>query len=122
MGKYKLICMSFDGDYQTETPPRYDGRAAFDTIPETWEFSNDMGSRWFFYPFHFVVTASGRTIADPPWGLEFYKGKRVKTVAREFAELAAQEEMRGADPDAFVLALQDLHWEETERAKGEAGK
>jgi len=45
---YKIICMSFDGDYQTEKPE-------FDTIEEAWEYSNDLGSKWYFYPFHFVT-------------------------------------------------------------------
>lgn len=36
--------MSFDGDYVTE--------GEFQSSNEAWNRSNDMGSRWFFYPFH----------------------------------------------------------------------
>ena len=71
---YKLICMSFDGDYVTE--------GEFKTIDDAWKRSEVMGSRWFFYPFHFVLTSSGKTIADSPYGIEFLKGKRLSSVIR----------------------------------------
>jgi len=65
--------MSFDGDYQRE-------RLKFDTIGEAWEYSNDLGSKWFFYPFHFVV--KGETIKDAPAMLDYMKNKRIKTVQK----------------------------------------
>ena len=56
---FKLLVMSFDGATQLENPD-------FKTVDDAWEHSNNLGSRWFFYPFHFVVTASGKTIKDTP--------------------------------------------------------
>lgn len=76
---YNLICMSFDGDYVTE-------KRGFDTVSNAWNHASDMGSRWFFYPFCFVTSASGKTIVDVPEGLEDMKHKRVKTIQAMFAE------------------------------------
>ena len=55
-----------------------------ETKLEVWEKVADMGSRWIFYPIPFVAT--DKTIVDAPQGLEFLKGKRIKTVAKFFAE------------------------------------
>lgn len=93
---YKLICMAFDGEYVTE--------GEFKTIDEAWERSEDMGSRWFFYPFHFVLTSSGKTIADSPYGIEFLKGKRLSSVIRLFAE-TSKAVSPSCDVDSFVLEL-----------------
>ncbi|MFA6309576.1 MAG: hypothetical protein WC677_07585 [Clostridia bacterium] len=63
---YKLICMSFDGEYKTE-----DNRGkGFKTVDEAWEWSDDMGSKWFFYPFQFVVSVSGKTVVEAGWMLK----------------------------------------------------
>ncbi len=96
--KVNLICMSFDGEYVTE------GRD-FASISEAWERSNDMGSRWFFYPFHFVTTASGKTIKDTPEMLQHLNGLRVKSVARHFAQVAKQPEAQNMDCEAFAFML-----------------
>lgn len=101
---YKLICMAFDGDYITEGNVFSDDRA-FETIADAWERSSDMGSRWFFYPFHFVVTESGLTIADAPDGLEIFNGRRVKTVAKIFKATATIPELVGADCEEFGLVV-----------------
>lgn len=95
---YKLLCMSFDGDSQLE-------RETFDNIQDVWEYANDMGSRWFFYPFRFAVTASGNTVADSPDGLEQFNGKRVKTVQRIFKTTSELTETQGVDCDIFSLYL-----------------
>ena len=54
---YQLICMAFDGDYVTE-------RLEFKSIDDAWEYSNNLGSKWFFFPFHFVI--KNLTIKDSP--------------------------------------------------------
>ena len=100
--KYKLICMSFDGDYKTETPYHED---AFTDIESAWEHSGDMGSRWYFYPFHFVVTESGTTIVGPPDDLRRFKGMRVRTVAREFNRFAAMPEAQNMGPEEFSCLI-----------------
>ena len=96
--KYKLICMSFDGEYQTE-------RAEFDTIEAAWEYSNDLGSKWFFYPFHFVVSQSAKTVKDCPYPLDAFIGSRVKTVATIFNANSTRDDMQNADPEYFAFNL-----------------
>lgn len=94
MKHYQIICMSFDGDYQRERPE-------FETIDDAWEYSNDLGSKWFFYPFHFVV--SGNTIADAPEPMEKLKRKQIKTVKKLFQQLSEEPEMQGVEADEFVF-------------------
>ena len=93
----KLICMSFDGDYQTE--------GTFKNADECWERSNDMGSRWYFYPFHFVVTESGKTIVDSPWGMEGFNGKRFETVRKIFHDFSVLPENEGMDAEEFDIQM-----------------
>ena len=93
-----LICMSFDGDYQTE--------GTFKNADECWERSNDMGSRWYFYPFHFVVTESGKTIVDSPWGMEGFNGKRLETIQKIVKDLSELPENDGIDVEEFGIQLQ----------------
>lgn len=95
---YNLICMSFDGDYVTE-------RRGFETVQKAWEHAEDMGSRWFFYPFCFVTTASGLTVVDTPELLEQFKGRRITTVREIFSTLTKLPEMRDADIEEFTLYL-----------------
>jgi hypothetical protein len=94
---YKLVCMSFDGDSVTG--------GEFDSINAVWERSNDMGSRWFFYPFHFAVTESGKSVAQAPDGLEHFNGKRLKTVRKAFETASKLPETQGVDCDIFALYL-----------------
>lgn len=85
MKTYKLICMSFDGNYVTNSE--------HESIEEAGEASGDMGSKWYFYPFHFIV--SGETVVETGEGLinmqtkeaymsKMFKGKRLKTVVKAF--------------------------------------
>ena len=93
---FRLICMSFDGDYVTE------GRD-FKTVQVAWERAADMGSRWFFYPFSFVTTASGKTIKDAPRQFEhLFKGLRVKTVVKIFKQLSKRPEAQEMDVEQFA--------------------
>jgi hypothetical protein len=54
------------------------------TIQHVWDRVNDMGSRWIFYPIVFVTTE--KTVVDTPDGLEFLKGRRIRTVSRFLKE------------------------------------
>jgi len=74
----KLLLMSFDGETKTERP-------IFETVDDAWECANDIGSKWYFYPFYFVVSDSGQTIKDASYPLDCFIGKRVKTVSGIFA-------------------------------------
>ena len=92
-----LICMSFDGDYVTECKNL--------TIEELWEHSNNIGSKWFFFPFHFITTTANKTIVDTPIGLEWLKGKRVKTVSKIFKAHSMREDMQNVDSEEFIYSL-----------------
>ena len=98
MKQYKLICMSFDGEYQTERP-------VFDSIEAAWSYSNDLGSRWYFYPFHFIVSESGKTIIDAPEPMTHMNGHRVKAVAKHFKNISALPEMQDADIELFAFTV-----------------
>lgn len=95
---YRLICMSFDGEYQTERP-------TFKTIEDAWEYSNDLGSKWYFYPFHFVTSESGKTIKDSPYPLTHLIGVRTKSVANLFCAASEREDMQGVGVVEFVFNL-----------------
>ena len=88
--------MSFDGAYQRERP-------TFETIDDAWEYGNDLGSKWFFYPFYFVV--SGETIRGAGPFLEHLEGMRIKTVQRIFLEHSKNPEMENADVEKFAITL-----------------
>jgi hypothetical protein len=94
----KLICMSFDGEYQIERP-------TFESIEKAWDYSNDLGSKWFFYPFHFVTTASGKTIKDTPETMRHLIGLRTKAVAQHFAQVAKTEDAQNVDAEAFAFLV-----------------
>ena len=89
--------MSFDGDYITE--------GAFDSVDAAWDRSNDMGSRCFFYPFHFVTTASGKTIKAAPDELQHLVDQRVKTVAEHFAAIAKTPEAQNVDAETYQFLV-----------------
>lgn len=76
-----LCCIAPDGEHQTEGRPH-------DPYPSTesaWNRSNDMGSRWFFYPIH-VVTSTGKIIADVPHGMsKEWIGRRLATLCKAIA-------------------------------------
>ena len=94
----KLICMAFDGDYKTESP-------IFEDKDGAWRYSDDLGSKWYFYPFHFVTSDSGKTIVDAPHPFEPLIGKRVATVARRFEQYAKQPESEGMDVERFAYSV-----------------
>ena len=71
---YNLMAVSFDGETQLE---RVNG-----SVMDCWDRSNDMGSRQYFYPFHFVV--SEKTVIGTPERLSHYQGKRIKTLLKDF--------------------------------------
>jgi hypothetical protein len=96
--KYKVMVMSFDGETQTERP-------VFGNTRDAWEYAGDLGSKWFFYPFTYVVTESGKTIVEAPHGLKHFEGKRVKTIQKMFKRASTHTEMQDADVDIFINYL-----------------
>ena len=95
----KLICMSFDGKYQTERP-------SFSEVAQAWRWSSDIGSKWLFYPWHFVTSESTKTIVAAPHGMEIMEGKRTATIVKIFQECFKLPETEGMDVEkyhAFVM-------------------
>ena len=70
--KYKACLFSPDGDWVTD----YRG---CETIQEVWDNLADMGSRWFFYPFHTVIRDNGLVTTHL---------KRIVEAGEPFADLA----------------------------------
>ena len=95
MKNLKLICMGFDGEFQTERPD-------FQTVEEAWEYANDLGSKWFFYPFSFVVTESMLTIVGAPDRMEELVGRRLTTIVKLFATVQALPEAENANSEVFL--------------------
>lgn len=94
--KYRAMFMSFDGEHKIE--------GSFDTIDQAWEYINNVGSRWYFYPFCFVV--KGLTVvAVPDQIVEFLRGKRIKTVAKIFKEHSERPDTLGMEPEEFLITL-----------------
>lgn len=71
---YKAMFMSFDGSKQIE--------GNFKSISEAWDYILNCGSRWYFYPFTFVVT--DKTIASSFDDNKFLEKKHIKTVVKMF--------------------------------------
>jgi len=74
MKKFKLICMAPNGDHITDSES--------DNIEDLEKNSIDMGSKWIFYPFHFICTS--KTIKEAFDGGEHFNGKRIKTIKSYF--------------------------------------
>jgi len=95
MIKYCALLVAPDGDYVTDYYS--------DTKEKVVKKLANRGSRWFFYPFEFVVTERLGRIVDAPPELEFFKGKSVKKVLEIFKETS--DRMRhlcyGIDIDFF---------------------
>ena len=85
---YKAILFSFDGGYVT------DHKA--DTIQGVWDKIADQGSRWFFYPFSFVIkdlpggTLHTQRIVDAPDFpyLDALKGLNIRNAGKSIADNA----------------------------------
>ena len=74
----KLVCIAPDGEFVTE--------GAFQTTEDAWNRSEDMGSRWFFYPIHVVTGDKGKRIVDVPDGMgRGWIGKELKTLRKVIA-------------------------------------
>jgi len=87
--------LSFDGDSVRETRD-------FATIDEAWDYASSLGSKWYFYPFAFVTSASGKTIVSAPHPLEWTVGMRVKTVKKIFKSYSEMPEAQRMDAEEFA--------------------
>jgi hypothetical protein len=89
---YKAVLFAPDGDWVTD----YRGCK---TKEEVWEYIENQGSRWFFYPFIFIIKDNGKgyttekqRIVDVPedWPHDVY-GKSIKRVEELIAQLSIKE-------------------------------
>lgn len=94
---YKLIVMSFDGDYKTE-------REEFENVDDAWSYAGDLGSKWYFYPFHFVVDQAGEVVAacEPMTHLE---GATIEDIAEHFREVSQSPDAEGVDAEAYAFMV-----------------
>lgn len=75
----RLVCIAPDGEFVVE------GR--FETVEQAWNHSQDMGSRWFFYPIHVVVGDKLGKIVDVPDGMSnYWIGKKITTLCKKIGE------------------------------------
>lgn len=95
MKSYKLTLLAFDGAKVQE--------GSFNTIDKAWDYCNELGSKWYFYPFCFVTT--DKTIIDTPELLNHLKGKRIKTVCNRFKLISELPENEGATVEDFMFAV-----------------
>ena len=92
--------MAFDGDTVIERDAFHD---SFDTIEEAWRHYDDLGSKWYFYPFPFVVTESAKTIKDTPEPFKVFIGMRVNTVKNLFKRASEMKETQGMGVDEYMF-------------------
>jgi hypothetical protein len=101
--KYNLICMSFDGDYIKD----FTG-----SIEECQNVSGDMGSKWYFYPFHFIITDKG-TVMETGCGLidlktkesflsKLFKNRKIRTVQNVFKKLYKHCDLNDLSLDGYA--------------------
>lgn len=100
---YKLICMAFDGEFVQDS---------IGTLEDCLNRSADMGSKWYFYPFHFIVTIGNGKVIETSTGLvvmgtgesfqsKLFKGRTLSTVKKVFADTYKQAESEGLQLDCL---------------------
>ncbi len=77
---YKAVLFAVDGDWVTDYR---DSK----TVEEVQELLANQQSRWYFYPFHAVITDRGSTketqrIVDAAFPFEELKGKTIRTMSK----------------------------------------
>ena len=81
--KYKALLVAPDGDWVTDYRSN--------SISKTAELLWDRGSRWYFYPFEFIITDRGmfthptQRIVAHPYCPHDFRGKTIGTVAKRIA-------------------------------------
>ena len=95
--------MSFDGEFVKD----HKG-----TLGECLEASGNLGSKWFFYPFHFIVTNGGKVVDCPDLLLgQLFIGRYLRTVSKTFKDHSAMPEAQGMGYEDFVYFLNEkLLW------------
>jgi hypothetical protein len=89
MGKYQALLVAADGGWVTDH--------SRDSVEEVQEALADQGSRWYFYPFHAVITDRGRVtrdtqrIVDAAEPFEHLKGSTVRSFSQVIAGTPERE-------------------------------
>lgn len=104
---YHLICMTFNGDYVIAD--RRHGN--FNSVDDAWEYAEDMGSLWFFYPFRFIVNEFMNTIVSAPYEMEYMEGRRLQTITDFFKRIAGLPEAADINCEEFPSLLYSV-WRE----------
>lgn len=95
MEKYDLYVMSFDGETKKEK--------SFKSIIEAWEYEGNLGSKWYFYPFRFIV--KNKIIKEMGGNLAFLNNKRISTVKKLFKTISMLPEAENLDVYEFELLI-----------------
>ena len=80
---YNVTVIATDGDHRTE--------GEFETVEDAWDYINDMGSRWYFYPVN--VVSDHDIIIESPDGFDYLNGMNVRDLANVATELSDTCEM-----------------------------
>ena len=89
---YRALLVAPDGDYVTDY--------TCETVNEVEEMLANQGSRWYFFPFHAVISWRERDawsqmedfrLISVGYPFEDYKGKAVKTFCKMIAETPMRE-------------------------------
>lgn len=76
--KCNLVCIAPDGEHVTDQHEKPYNECVY--------ASQEMGSKWYFYPFHVITTPSNKTVVDIPYeGMEHFIGRRLSTVKKAIA-------------------------------------
>ena len=110
MKNFKLIQMSFDGAFVTDS--------THETLESAQYTSANLGSKWYFYPWSIIT--KGQTVVET--GGAFYnmksgkcllseklKGKRFKTAQKLFSKVSKLEDAQNVDSEEFELILLDYN-------------
>ena len=102
MKTYDLYVMSFNGDTIKNS--------SHETLEQAWETASNFGSKWYFYPWAFVV--KGNTVRDfggifinkttqRSFLAEMFVGKRIETVKKVFANASGNKFTKDMNPEEF---------------------
>ena len=106
--------MAHDGKWQVEHNIFSDDKL-FDSVEDAWKHSNDMGSRWFFFPYHFVVNSTLSTVVESPCDpLNFLARKRIKKVQKMFKKASEYPDAEGMEVDEFMFFLAEMFSDENQ--------
>lgn len=113
MKKYILYCVGLDGHFVKDSE--------HETIEDAENASADLGSKWYFNPFHVIV--KGQTIKETGGSLhgiikgsnktvcllsEKFKGKRFSTFIKKMKDISKLPEFEAAGCEDFEIALLEL--------------